>query len=419
MRNYEELLAAALATGTFADYVGDGFSVPWEVALPLSLPIGFTMLTYKAYLDFRWFPGAQLHDWCYTPYGALIGVTREEADSALFEFINRDSPVDAAIVYAAVRAGGEPFFGVSQTGYHGIQSSSVFPNIARTSENFLGEIAMATKVVMLINGVTDKAAPNSSIKYAGGQHAFGASESFWSTLSIGSALYAKLDALAIARAAILPKQCVILGFRLYNDGTGVGTIRQSGLTSSFYTLNTANDALLIRTGQVGTGSQRHFWLHYLPDGQTQNGEFTPDVVYAAVLKNYLDNLAANFSWYSQVRSNFTKIVTISAAGLVTFAGANPFAVGQFVTISRAFETATHRFRGGLYQVQTVGPLANQCTLLGWQFGACTNGAAWQRSRSIGSLGSGDGLTVERAGTKKVGRPFDLYRGRQTRRKAVA
>jgi hypothetical protein len=129
MRNYDQLRAAALASGTFALYVGDGASVPWQVALPFNVPLGFTMWTYKAYLDLRWPEGFRLHDWAYTPYGQLINITREEADYALYEFIARDSGIDAWIVLTAVRAYGDPWFGHSQTGYHGLQSEASVSNM--------------------------------------------------------------------------------------------------------------------------------------------------------------------------------------------------------------------------------------------------------------------------------------------------
>jgi len=132
VRTYDELLAAATATGTFASYVGDGYTVPWEVALPHSVPLGFTMYAYKAYLDANWPAGAKLHDWLYTPYGALINATRDESDLALYEYIARDSTFHASIVYAAVHLGGEPFFGVSQTGYSGLQSEGSVANIGST-----------------------------------------------------------------------------------------------------------------------------------------------------------------------------------------------------------------------------------------------------------------------------------------------
>lgn len=129
VRTYDELVAAATATGTFTDYVGDGASVPWQVAMNINTPIGFTMWTYKAYLDTRWPAGFKLHDWTYTPYGGLINCTREEADLALYEYIARDSPLDAWIVYNAVRVGGAPFFGTSLTGYTGMQVQGITPNI--------------------------------------------------------------------------------------------------------------------------------------------------------------------------------------------------------------------------------------------------------------------------------------------------
>jgi hypothetical protein len=131
-RTYSQLLADAIATGTFENYSGDGASVPWQVALPGQLPIGFTLLTYKVYLDAN-FPNAfKLHDWCYTPYGVLINCTREEADAAMFEEIARTSPIDAWITWTAVRVGGGPYFGFSQTGYVGLQSYRPVANIDPT-----------------------------------------------------------------------------------------------------------------------------------------------------------------------------------------------------------------------------------------------------------------------------------------------
>src|SRR5262245_41106948 len=104
MRNYDQLVQIATATGTFENYIGDGASVPWQVAQSAMLPLGFTMQLYKFYLDLHWWAGFKLHDWCYTPYSTETDITREEADLALWEFIARDSGVHAGIVYAAVRA---------------------------------------------------------------------------------------------------------------------------------------------------------------------------------------------------------------------------------------------------------------------------------------------------------------------------
>lgn len=131
-RTAQQLITDALATGTYAGYIGDGASVPWQVALSAGLPIGLTMFMYKAYLDVRWPHAFKLHDWCYTPYGGLINCTREEADQALFELIAVDSPIDAAIVFAAVTVGGGPWFGHATAGYSGIQAPMPVDNMPST-----------------------------------------------------------------------------------------------------------------------------------------------------------------------------------------------------------------------------------------------------------------------------------------------
>lgn len=134
-RNAAQLIAEATATGTYEGYNGDGASVPWQVALPANLPLGFTMFAYKAYLDFRWPHAFRLHDWCYTPYGALINCTRAEADNALYELIAVDSSIDALIVYTAVNFGGEPWFGHGWAGYAGIQAELPVPNMGSAHRN--------------------------------------------------------------------------------------------------------------------------------------------------------------------------------------------------------------------------------------------------------------------------------------------
>lgn len=127
MRNAAQLRSDAISTGYYVRYVGDGASVPWEVMLTFHVPSGFILREYKKYLDSRW-PGAfKLHDWLYTPYGLLIGATREEADSALREEIAVDSPADAYVVGSAVRLGGLPFWGTSPTGYPAVRDPGTTP----------------------------------------------------------------------------------------------------------------------------------------------------------------------------------------------------------------------------------------------------------------------------------------------------
>jgi len=121
MRTYQQLTADALATGTFADYKGDGATVPYEMTAAFSALAGLALWQYKQHLDASYPQAFKLHDWCYTPYGQLIAVGRDEADAALSDQIlaigGPSAVLDSQIVYLAVQTGGGPWFGNSQTGF--------------------------------------------------------------------------------------------------------------------------------------------------------------------------------------------------------------------------------------------------------------------------------------------------------------
>lgn len=122
MRTWQQLTADALATGTFESYMGDGATVPYEMTAAFSALAGLALWQYKQHLDSAYPEAFRLHDWLYTPYGKLIGATREEADAALRDQIlaigGPSAAVDSRIVYLAVRTGGGPWFSNSQTGFN-------------------------------------------------------------------------------------------------------------------------------------------------------------------------------------------------------------------------------------------------------------------------------------------------------------
>ena len=131
MRNAAQLRAAALDTGTFLNYRGDGASVPWLEFGLIARQFAAPLWLYKQYLDLNWPETWKLHDWAYTPYGALINCTREEADGAVYEEVSRTSPIDGWITWSAVRVGGAPWFGHSMTGYSGMQIGAGVDNMFR------------------------------------------------------------------------------------------------------------------------------------------------------------------------------------------------------------------------------------------------------------------------------------------------
>jgi len=121
MRTFQQLIADANATGTFANYQGDGATVPYEITGAFSALAGLALYQYKQHLDSTYPEAFRLHDWCYTPYGQLIGVGRDEADAALRDQIlaigGPAAVADSQICFLAVQTGGGPWFGNSQTGF--------------------------------------------------------------------------------------------------------------------------------------------------------------------------------------------------------------------------------------------------------------------------------------------------------------
>lgn len=85
---------------------GDGASVPYQLA---PWPGNLLLRAFKEYLDFRFAEAFQLHDFLYSDAAAPTGVSRREADLALFLDLQAD-PGSAATVYGAVALFGAPDF---------------------------------------------------------------------------------------------------------------------------------------------------------------------------------------------------------------------------------------------------------------------------------------------------------------------
>jgi len=428
MRNATELIAAATTTGTFTNYRGDGASVPWQVAIGISLPAGFTMWAYKQYLDFRFPDAFKLHDWCYTPYGRLIAVTREEADSAMRELIAVTSPVDAEIVYAAVRAAGDPYFGVSQTGYTGPQAQGASANIGFIPADnapavtpglipfdTLQEVFMvATKAVLKFNGNTTAANAQPSIGYVGDSHAFGFTESIWRNgMTVQQTVTYLRTHLGPARANLLPANVKLTGATLYGQNGGRGVDVPLGFAGSFGTTDQVNVGVLLETRHDTAIAQRRWWIHCIPDELVRLGEFAPTLFDSATFRNYLDKMSLG-DWLGIDQNDLSTIMTVDETGLVTLAGNSPFAVGQWLRVNRTFTEAKQK-RGGRFMVESVGPLLTQFKFASWTLGKTTGGLVYRPTYSFYNIGGGDGPYIVRAGTRRVGRPFALYRGRQPAR----
>jgi len=276
---------------------------------------------------------------------------------------------------------------------------------------------MPFKVVILFNGRTTGDSLIPGMPAVGSQlHSFGFSEGYiTSSSSFDQEATFLRSELGPKRAAILPPSTSIIGARFYQPGGGRAFPVALYLPGTSNITGLANKAVLCTSNNATAAVPRKWWVHNMPDAQVVGGEFQPSNFFAGRFNSYLDAIG-QASWMGLVRTSNISVVTISAAGLVTCAGAHAFAVGQFVTLSKTLNANGDKF-GGLFRVETIGPLSSQLTLLDWSEGACTGGSLYLKNMQAYVIGASGRPLVNRAGTRRVGRPFDLYRGRSSRRRA--
>lgn len=275
---------------------------------------------------------------------------------------------------------------------------------------------MAFKVVVLFNGTTVNEQFLPAMPGSGGvTHSFGFSEGYLtSTGDFNNEVAFLRNGFGPKRAAILPPSTRIIGARFYQPGGGRAVPVALSLPGTSNITGLANKAVLCTSNNANAAVARKWWVHNVPDAQVVGGEFRPSNFFASRFVAYLDEIA-QASWLGLVRSNNIAVVTIDAAGLVTCPSAHSFNVGQFVTLTKTLLSSGQKF-GGLFRVSTVGPLSSQLTLLDWDQGAATGGNMFLKTTQAYVIGASGRPIVNRAGTRRVGRPFDLYRGRSSRRR---
>jgi hypothetical protein len=423
-RNAAELRAAAIATGLFdgprRQYVGDGYSVPYQVCVGVAPIPGGLMWAYKAYLDARWKEFSRLHDWLYTPYGGLINATQEESDLALREELDSVSTLDAETVYHACATFGHLYFGRSTIGYGGEGVFPIGPDMVLTPGITPGQetFKMPTKVVILFQQTSVESAGSGSINYQPIARTGGWSESMYGPDTVSSVLNilfgprAGIPPLLAARATCLSAQGRIVGVRLYSGGAGKGQLVAASFAGpTTRPADVPSMALLCSATQPTSGLSRRWTIRGVPDGEVTTGEFAPSMSYAVQIATYFDSLQG-MGWMAAVESGRVDIFTVDTNGNVITTGVHGFAVGNLVTFKNVLKTTTGKRVGGVFEVETIGPLGTNFKVRNWTFGAATSGNAslvTQQFQSFtGSIRSGVRVT-----NRKVGRPFAGYRGRRS------
>ncbi len=295
---------------------------------------------------------------------------------------------------------------------------------------------MAIKCVILIQQVTQPAvtpvgvlgvtvgvlnAP--SIGYSARQHIAGWTEYvMWNNDSVSSLLTAlqtganNQPGLLPSRAALLSQNAQVIGVRLYSGGAGKGqsfALAYPGTTGAIS--DNPVQAILVKVGNVNVGAVRRFTLRGVPDAQIVGGEFVPDQNYVNAVNAWMHALS-NFAFIAIDPTQLpSPVFNITAAGLCTINGpAQPFLVNQIVTFNKVLDANGFKrsFRGS---VTSIGPQNNQFTVAAWPFGVGTGGTVGLKAKGTFSMDYNT-MNVNRLVSRRVGRPFELYRGRRSRRR---
>jgi hypothetical protein len=286
-----------------------------------------------------------------------------------------------------------------------------------------------TKVVVLFSSATDIKNNTSvpALGYTPRIHTGGWSETLYSNLTpsqIVSALtqsnYNGYNPFLPWRASCLPVQDAIIGVRLYQGSNGRGQALALSYPGGFLADEVPQMGLLLKGGATGTANTRRWIIRGVPDDSVTGGEFNPAPNFTDALGNFL-NAYGNFGF---IGNDLTKprvaLLGVDAGGhfKVKPPATNPFIIGDYVTCTRMVDSVTGLFRRFAGPVTAIDGDASGFTCASFTGNSCNGGSA-QINSPIYCPFNISTITVVRVTLRKVGRPFEVYRGRRSKRRKTA
>ena len=271
------------------------------------------------------------------------------------------------------------------------------------------------KVTMLFQLVTqDVSVVGAAARVAGW------SESWYFEGDLTSALEATVNkgGLCSVRAQLLPASAAIVGQRYQQvDPAPVGnSITRSKVFPGLSTLPTdvPQMALLISVPGVGVKNVKHYEMRGVPDSMVTTGEFSPSGPYEKALKNFFNALGA-WKFKGQDFSQPLHIIqNINTAGEITTvtqpAWGNP-SVARLTRMKTSVGLSLPGETRNIIGIIKVPPGA-QGLIIDWPTDQVVKSGFARKVVAIYPTVSINDVEVERVVVRKVGRPFDLYRGRR-------
>jgi len=250
-------------------------------------------------------------------------------------------------------------------------------------------------------------------------HSGGWSESHWLP-GIANLANSNLAVLAQRRAALLPSLAQIIGYRieiftisgnkLLPGGTSSGRFRYPGTWNS---LNLPQDGLQ-ESGTTATGpNAARFVLRGMPDAQIALGEYQPTTGFTSVLNSYNTLLAGGWGFAGRVLTNpSVRVMAITIGGLATLSAIPAgLGAGDFLRLNRVRDQSGRPVIGS-FEVQAPAGLTVQLNGYTGQVVGRPNGLARKDQIAIYLYSL---VVPTRAVIRKIGRPFEQYRGRRSKR----
>jgi len=296
---------------------------------------------------------------------------------------------------------------------------------------------MAIKCVVIIQQVTlfEPGVPvnpitSPSIGYASRQHLGGWSEQvYFQTDNVNDCIqalktgFAGNPGLLPSRASCLNSGAQIVGVKLYAGGAGKGsTLAVAYPGNAIFPSDIPQMALLCKAGAMGSTAVRRWTLRGIPDGLVSDGEFSPGAVFPVFLSNYFAALGSfAFRAIDSTLSKKIAIQKITAAGNVKTVGlTNPFALPSTVKISRVVD-GNGNLRSLTSSISLPSATGYQFLVDDWQasgIGDASKGVAIQNVMGVFPFNVPT-ISAARITTRRVGRPFEQYRGRKSKVRKTA
>lgn len=253
-------------------------------------------------------------------------------------------------------------------------------------------------------------------------HTGGWSESHWRNDLIPF-VHPNVTRLLQGRAGALPKQASIVGLRICNytvSGNrllpGATSITKFLMPGAGYDCDVPQMGLEMGASTNGQNSNR-FTLRAIPDAMVVFGEYSPTPEFSRAINEICQNLSGN-GWCIQGRvlSNLTyRVVGVTALGVATLNGAPAVAVGDYMRTLRIRDVDGFSIEGAFYVSAVAG---NTVTLMGWPADTVVQGSGFMRKDEV-NLFPISSVVPSRVVVRKVGRPFEQYRGKRSRKKTRA